>query len=87
MSADVRELKEMARQESIEAKMKHILADVASIDERLKRLYHQREKLMSRYDELKETKLLHDARASCTKENEEEWSKGKSRRRRNYSHQ
>lgn len=66
----------MARQESLEAKMKNILADVASIDERLKRLSRQREKLMMRYEELNETKLMKDAKAICTKDHAQEWEKG-----------
>lgn len=77
MSANIREMKEMARQESLEAKMKHILADITSIDERLSRLNRQREKLMCRYEELKETKLLMDAKAVSTKEHTEEWEQGK----------
>lgn len=76
MSANIRDMKEMARQESLEAKMKHILADITSIDERLSRLNRQREKLMCRYDELKETKLLMDAKAVNTKEYTEEWEQG-----------
>lgn len=66
----------MARQESLEAKMKHILADIASVDERMHRMAKQREKLMHRYEELKESKLLHEARAINTKEQERDWEKG-----------
>lgn len=57
MSADIRQMKEDAR------KMKHILADIASIDEKAKRLAKQRERLMLRYEELKDAKLIRDSKA------------------------
>lgn len=76
MSADIKRLKEIAREESIEAKMKHILADIGSIDEKVKRLTKQRETLMQRYEELKDAKLIRDAKNCST---EQDWAKGNMR--------
>lgn len=73
MSADIRHLKEAARDESLEAKMKHILADIAAIDEKAKRLAKQREKLMLRYEELKDAKLIRDAQAVIV---DNDWDRG-----------
>lgn len=67
-------MKEAAREESIEAKMKHILADITSIDDKMKRLSKQRECLVTRYEELKDAKLIRDAKACST---EQDWEKGK----------
>lgn len=63
----------MAREESIEAKMKNILADVASIDEKAKRLAKQREKLMLAYEKLKDAKIIKDAQTSILEQN---WQEG-----------
>lgn len=73
MSADIRQLKEAARDETLEAKMKHILADIAAIDEKAKRLAKQREKLMLRYEELKDAKLIRDAQAVIV---DQDWDRG-----------
>lgn len=74
MSADIRQLKEAARDESLEAKMKHILADIASIDEKAKRLARQREKLMLHYEALKDAKLIRDAKTVIV---DKDWEHGK----------
>lgn len=73
MSADIRQLKEAARDETLEAKMKHILADIAAIDEKAKRLAKQREKLMLRYEEIKDAKLIRDAQAVIV---DQDWGRG-----------
>ncbi|XP_031620105.1 ATP-dependent DNA helicase Q1-like [Contarinia nasturtii] len=78
MSADIRHLKESAREDSFEAKMQKILDDVDAIDEKIKRLGKQREKLMINYEKLKDAKIMKDAYTSILDENWErenfEWS-------------
>lgn len=67
-------MREFAREEGLEAKMKNILADIAAIDEKAKRLAKQREKLMLRYEELKDAKLIRDSESCIVKE---DWDQGK----------
>lgn len=67
-------MRESAREEGLEAKMKNILADIAAIDEKAKRLAKQREKLMLRYEEIKDQKLIRDTESCIVKE---DWNRGK----------
>lgn len=64
----------MPREDCIEAKMKRILADITSIDEQTKRLAKQREILFQQYEELKDAKLIRDAKACSV---QEDWDNGK----------
>lgn len=73
MAFDYKKLKEKAREYSIEAKMKHILADIGVIDEKMKRLSKQREKLTVVYEGLKDQKIIRDAKATCLAD---DWQQG-----------
>lgn len=73
MSVDFKRLKEQAREDSIEAKMKHILADVSGIEEKMKRLAKQREVLLQRLEELKDAKLIRDTQIVS---DVDKWGKG-----------
>lgn len=75
MEVDYKKMKENAREQSIEAKMKHILADIAIIDDKMKRLSKQREKLTVVYEGLQDQKLVRDAKATCLSK---DWQQGMS---------
>lgn len=65
MSTDDKKIKELAREDNIEAKLRNTLAQISSVDDKILRLSKHREKLVSRYEELKDEKIIRDARA-CT---------------------
>lgn len=73
MSANVKRSKEMPRKECFETKMERILADITIIDEQTKRLSKQREILVQQYEELKDAKLIRDAKACSV---EQDWENG-----------
>lgn len=74
MSANAKRSKEMPRDECIDTKMQHILAEVTSIDEKIKRLAKHRETLLTQYEELKDAKLIRDAKACSV---EQDWEHGR----------
>lgn len=74
MSANVKRSKEMPREECIETKMKNILTEITSIDEKMKRLSKHRETLLQQYEELKDAKLIRDAKTCSV---EQDWDNGK----------
>lgn len=73
MSAEIKRMREIAREASLEAKMKHILGDISGIDDKMKRLAKQRETLMQRYEELNDAKLVRDAQTISV---DKDWEKG-----------
>lgn len=75
MSANHKRSKEVPRDDSIEAKMKYILADITSIEEKTKRLAEKREVLVQQYEKLKDAKLIRDAK-SCDRTVEQDWENG-----------
>lgn len=63
----------MPRDECIEEKMEHILAELTSINEKMKRLAKHRETLLQQYEELKDAKFIRDAK-TCS--DEQDWENG-----------
>lgn len=77
MSANKKRSKENpmspSQEKSIEAKMKNILAEITAIDAKAIRLAKSREILLQKYEELKDAKLIRDAK-SCSVE--QDWENG-----------
>lgn len=74
MSTKAKRSKEMPRDEMpIEAKMKNILAEITSIDEKTKQLAKKRDTLMQQYEELKDAKVIRDTMACSV---EQDWENG-----------
>lgn len=73
MSANNKRSKEMPQEKTIEAKMKKILAEITAIDAKTIRLAKNRENLLQKYEELKDAKLIRDAK-SCSVE--QDWENG-----------
>lgn len=73
MATDTKSVKGMA--ESLEFKMKNILIEVESLDVKLRRINKQREKLMSRYEEIKQAKEVKEKELEA--KSAEDWNVGK----------
>lgn len=74
MSSDIKRMKEKAREESLDAKMNNILADITGIDDKIQRLSKQRETLVRSYEKLKDTKIIKEAQIAASNLN---WENGK----------